>query len=39
MDVKAEGLDVYNTMLAALDVNDRLGPKNRQMSAVEAIRV
>ena len=38
MDVYAEGLDVYNTMLTAMDVKDRLGPENRKMAAVDSIR-
>jgi hypothetical protein len=37
-DVNAEGLDVYNTMLAAMDVSVRLGPAKRKMTAVDAIR-
>ncbi|CAN5856463.1 DUF1552 domain-containing protein [soil metagenome] len=39
MDVKAEGLDVYNTMLDAMGASRRLGPDNRKMSPVDAIRV
>lgn len=38
LDVGAEGLDVYNTMLAAMDVSDRLGPRKRKMTAIDAIR-
>ncbi len=38
MDVKAEGIDVYNTMLAGMGAKDRLGPKNRQHRAVDGIR-
>ncbi len=38
MDVAAEGLDVYNTMLAGMDVPDRLGPAKREMRSVDAIR-
>ena len=38
LDVNAEGLDVYNTMLSALGVKDRLGPKNRKMNSVDRIR-
>lgn len=38
LDVNAEGLDVYNTMLAAMGVNDRLGPKDRKPTSVDAIR-
>ncbi|MDA1055232.1 MAG: DUF1552 domain-containing protein [Planctomycetota bacterium] len=39
LDVNAEGLDVYNTMLAAMGVSGRLGPEKRKMTAVDAIRV
>jgi hypothetical protein len=39
MDVGAEGLDVYNTMLDAMGVSDRLGPADRPMNTVDAIRV
>ncbi|GAB5443344.1 MAG: DUF1552 domain-containing protein [Fuerstiella sp.] len=38
LDVNSEGIDVYNTMLTAMDANDRLGPENRDHSAVDAIR-
>ncbi|MED5448597.1 MAG: DUF1552 domain-containing protein [Planctomycetota bacterium] len=38
MDVKAEGLDVYNTILAGMGVTARLGPENRPLQAVEKIR-
>ena len=38
MDVNAEGLDVYNTMLAAMGVKDRLGPEERKVASVDAIR-
>ena len=38
MDVKAEGLDVYNTMLTALGTKDRLGPINRKHQAIDGIR-
>jgi hypothetical protein len=37
MDVGAEGLDVYNTMLAAMGATDRLGPADRKMQTVDAI--
>ena len=37
MDVGAEGLDVYNTMLAAMGATDRLGPADRKMQTVAAI--
>ncbi len=38
LDVKAEGLDVYNTMLAGLDISDRLGPKQRDSKSIDKIR-
>ena len=38
MDVGAEGLDVYNTMLAGMGVSQRLGPANRPMQPVDKIR-
>ena len=38
MDIGAEGLDVYNTMLAAMGVPTKLGPDGRQMQAVDTIR-
>ena len=38
MDVGAEGLDVYNTMLDAMGASTRLGPGNRQRKSVDAIR-
>ncbi len=38
LDVGAEGLDVYNTMLDGMGVRDRLGPQNREATAVDAIR-
>lgn len=38
MDVGAEGIDVYNTMLAGMGVDRRLGPKNRKPNYVDAIR-
>ena len=38
MDVGAEGLDVYNTMLDAMGVSERLGPANRKVKPVNAIR-
>ena len=37
LDVHAEGLDVYNTMLAAMGVGQRLGPQDRSFTAVEAM--
>ena len=39
MDVGAEGLDVYNTALAAMNGPGRLGPSNRELSSVDKIRV
>ncbi|MDE0735991.1 MAG: DUF1552 domain-containing protein [Pirellulaceae bacterium] len=38
MDVGAEAMDVYNTMLDTLGVSQRLGPRDRQLTAVEGIR-
>ena len=38
LDVGAEGLDVYNTMLDAFSSNRRLGPSNREHRRVDAIR-
>jgi hypothetical protein len=38
MDVKAEGLDVYNTMLDTMGATKRLGPAKRKMTPVDAIR-
>ncbi|MEX2173925.1 MAG: DUF1552 domain-containing protein [Pirellulaceae bacterium] len=38
LDVGSEGIDVYNTMLEALDVSRRLGPANREFRRVEAMR-
>lgn len=37
LDVKAEGLDVYNTMLATMGVTQRLGPNERAFTPVDAI--
>ncbi|HRX83038.1 MAG TPA: hypothetical protein P5307_28420 [Pirellulaceae bacterium] len=39
MNVNAEGLDVYNTMLAAMGVSGRLGPEKRKATSIDAIRV
>ncbi|MCH8218052.1 MAG: DUF1552 domain-containing protein [Planctomycetes bacterium] len=39
MDVNAEGLDVYNTMLQAMGASHRLGPADRQMTPTDKIRV
>ncbi len=38
LDVDAEGLDVYNTMLEAMGASDRLGPADREFRRIEAIR-
>ncbi|MBP89527.1 MAG: hypothetical protein CMJ64_22930 [Planctomycetaceae bacterium] len=38
MDVQAEGLDVYNTMLTAMDAKRRLGPEKEPLNAVDKIR-
>jgi hypothetical protein len=38
LDVGAEGIDVYNTLLAAFDVSRRLGPANREGRRVDSIR-
>lgn len=38
MDVGAEGIDVYNTMLAGMDVKDRLGPLKRESNSIDSIR-
>lgn len=38
MDVGAEGIDVYNTMLTAMGARDRLGPAKREMQPVDRIR-
>jgi hypothetical protein len=38
LNVGAEALDVYNTMLAALGISERLGPKQRKFKATDAIR-
>tara|TARA_R110002049_G_scaffold4601_5_gene32734 strand:- start:1024738 stop:1026162 length:1425 start_codon:yes stop_codon:yes gene_type:complete len=37
MDVQAEGLDVYNTMLSGLDIHDQLGPSDRESTRVDRI--
>jgi len=37
LDVGAEGIDVYNTMLEAFEVSHRLGPANRERRRVESI--
>ena len=38
MDVGAEGLDVYNTILEAMGVSKRLGPSSREMRPADSIR-
>lgn len=38
VDLGVEGLDVYNTMLTAWGVSDRLGPAKREMTSVDTIR-
>jgi hypothetical protein len=38
LDVGAEGIDVYNTMLEALKVSRRLGPADRKGRRVDSIR-
>ena len=38
LEVGAEGLDVYNTMLDAMGAPRRLGPARREHRAVDAIR-
>jgi hypothetical protein len=35
---EAEGLDVYNTILETMGASRRLGPADREMKAVDAIR-
>lgn len=38
LDVRAEGIDVYNSILSAMGSAKRLGPANREARAVDAIR-
>lgn len=38
LDTRAEGIDVYNTMLSAMGVRERLGPQEREHRPVDAIR-
>lgn len=38
LDIGAEALDVYNTLIEGMDVSDRLGPEHRTMTPVDAIR-
>ncbi len=39
MDVGEEGIDVYNTMLQAMGAKEKLGPKDREVKPIDAIRV
>ena len=39
MDIGAEGIDVYNTMLDAMGAKERLGPSHRERNTVDTIRV
>lgn len=38
LDIGAEGLDVYNSILAGMDVSKRMGPAKRDSNSIEAIR-
>lgn len=38
MDVPAEGIDVYNTMLTTMGASDKLGPANREHQSIDRIR-
>ena len=38
LDVGAEGLDVYNSMLTTMGCTERLGPQDREVHPVDAIR-
>lgn len=38
LDVGAEGIDVYNTMLDAVGVKARLGPRDREGKVIDGIR-
>ncbi len=38
MNVAAEGIDVYNTMLGAMGVKDQLGPDDRDNQMIDRIR-
>lgn len=38
MDVGAEGLDVYNTILDSMNVPSKLGPQKRDAASVDSIR-
>ena len=37
MDIGAEGIDVYNTMLEGMDVPHRMGPADREMRRLDGI--
>ncbi|QGJ71359.1 Secreted protein containing DUF1552 [Planctomycetales bacterium 10988] len=39
LNLKAEGLDVYNTMLSAMNVPTPLGPNHRKVQLTDSIRV
>ncbi len=39
LDVKVEGLDVYDTIGSGMSVTDRLGSKNRKATSIDKIRV
>lgn len=38
LDVNAEGIDVYNTMIEAMGCKVQLGPAERKTASVDAIR-
>lgn len=38
MDVPAEGIDVYNTMLTTMGASNKLGPANREHQSIDRIR-
>ena len=38
LDVRREGIDVYNTMLGAMDAGSLLGPGKREFRSVDQIR-
>jgi hypothetical protein len=38
LDVGAEAIDVYNTLLEGFEIPRRLGPPNRKMTRIDAIR-
>lgn len=37
LNAKAEGIDLYNTMLSAMDVREKLGPVDREHRAVDSV--